>query len=165
AAGAAGIVTLRDALHGVLTLPGVDPDGVDPVSPDAFGPLGVVVAGHSRLRRTGRPAGPPRGPAFYDGRLVWPHIGADLRPRRLHACGDLTADAGHRRIPALPLLYGSHQLALTHACDAGNAERRGQILQLRQQHRGQSAAGASTAGSARLLGALGHDRRAVARDV
>src|SRR5262249_52408917 len=34
AAGAAGIVTLCDAFHGVLTQPGVDPDGVDPVSPD-----------------------------------------------------------------------------------------------------------------------------------
>ena len=76
-------------------------------------------------------------------------LGADLGAGSVGGHGPRLARTGH---PALLLLLDrGDQLALAHAGRAGDAQRRGHALQLRQQHRGQTAARTATAGRARGL--------------
>lgn len=103
----------------------------------------------------------PLGPAVTALRFG-AHLGANLFPRGCGSRRDLCARP--RGAPTgLTLGDRDDQLALAHPGGAGDAERRGEALQLRQKHRGQPGARPPTAGrsSGGVVSDVGDIRRHV----
>src|SRR5690606_17777120 len=124
------------------TVPLVGTSGLRPtrraLCPTPRAALGLsVTRGGSGLRRARRPARAGRFGAYFGPYLFAGFLGRDGTPATRHALAGATG---------LPLTDGGDQVALAHPPDAGDAQRRGEALQLGEQHRRQSGA-APAAGS------------------